>query len=205
MEIVSPDDPDQDNGTQLLNYCFVIGPGQSSLTSRRACGRDNRVIKVTDSWPACHEFEPSTAEDTPCKGAMHVKSVETQTSSCSCGGVAGLGLAYAKRTPFACSKVWQRLNHGMGMRSRAIGFLRCDNFTGWDIVTSRMTTSLTMLRGLPWMGMMMMRQIRRKVQPRNPQEVPEINPSENFLEAKKDLRFNGRVSRVQNLSFRRLR
>ncbi|GFV18986.1 hypothetical protein TNCV_4758711 [Trichonephila clavipes] len=32
------------------------------------------TVKVTDSWPACHEFEPSTAEDPPCKGAMHVKS-----------------------------------------------------------------------------------------------------------------------------------
>ncbi|GFX39955.1 hypothetical protein TNCV_2647181 [Trichonephila clavipes] len=29
-KIVSPDDPDQDNGTKLLNYCIVIGPGQGS-------------------------------------------------------------------------------------------------------------------------------------------------------------------------------
>ncbi|GFW08658.1 hypothetical protein TNCV_2776791 [Trichonephila clavipes] len=27
-QIVNPDDPDQDNGTKLLNYCIVIGPGQ---------------------------------------------------------------------------------------------------------------------------------------------------------------------------------
>ncbi|GFW80486.1 hypothetical protein TNCV_2415881 [Trichonephila clavipes] len=27
-KIVNPDDPDQDNGTKLLNYCIVIGPGQ---------------------------------------------------------------------------------------------------------------------------------------------------------------------------------
>ncbi|GFV48160.1 hypothetical protein TNCV_3554391 [Trichonephila clavipes] len=33
-----------------------------------------------DSWPACHEFKPSTAEDPPCKGLMHVKSVLTQSS-----------------------------------------------------------------------------------------------------------------------------
>ncbi|GFU84770.1 hypothetical protein TNCV_2127111 [Trichonephila clavipes] len=25
----------------------------------------SRVVKITDSWPACHEFEPSTAEDPP--------------------------------------------------------------------------------------------------------------------------------------------
>ncbi|GFW25120.1 hypothetical protein TNCV_3156231 [Trichonephila clavipes] len=30
-EIVSPDDPDQDNGTKLLNYCIVIGPGQGII------------------------------------------------------------------------------------------------------------------------------------------------------------------------------
>ncbi|GFS53894.1 hypothetical protein TNCV_3761351 [Trichonephila clavipes] len=33
---------------------------------------------VRDSLPACHEFEPSTAEDPPCrKGAMNVKSGES--------------------------------------------------------------------------------------------------------------------------------
>ncbi|GFX21000.1 hypothetical protein TNCV_2044761 [Trichonephila clavipes] len=26
IEIVNPDDPDQDNGTKLLNYCIVISP-----------------------------------------------------------------------------------------------------------------------------------------------------------------------------------
>ncbi|GFW96032.1 hypothetical protein TNCV_957461 [Trichonephila clavipes] len=30
-DIVSPDDPDQDNGTKLLNYCIAIGPGQVPL------------------------------------------------------------------------------------------------------------------------------------------------------------------------------
>ncbi|GFW41247.1 hypothetical protein TNCV_1002401 [Trichonephila clavipes] len=39
------------------------------------CGRGSLVVKVTDSWPECHEFEPSTAEDPPCMEAMHVKSV----------------------------------------------------------------------------------------------------------------------------------
>ncbi|GFX30518.1 hypothetical protein TNCV_3461691 [Trichonephila clavipes] len=33
------------------------------------------VIKVTNSWLACHEFEPSATEDPPCREAMHVKSV----------------------------------------------------------------------------------------------------------------------------------
>ncbi|GFS49935.1 hypothetical protein TNCV_821991 [Trichonephila clavipes] len=30
----------------------------------------------TGSWEACHEFEPSTTKDPPCRGAMHIKSVE---------------------------------------------------------------------------------------------------------------------------------
>ncbi|GFU19118.1 hypothetical protein TNCV_4397191 [Trichonephila clavipes] len=29
------------------------------------------------SWLACHEFELSTTKDLPCRGAMHVKSVES--------------------------------------------------------------------------------------------------------------------------------
>ncbi|GFT31444.1 hypothetical protein TNCV_608641 [Trichonephila clavipes] len=29
-------------------------------------GRGRLVAKVTDSWSACHDFEPSAAEDPPC-------------------------------------------------------------------------------------------------------------------------------------------
>ncbi|GFY03400.1 hypothetical protein TNCV_1173581 [Trichonephila clavipes] len=39
--------------------------------------RGSLVVKVTDSWPACHEFEPITTADPPCRGAMHIKSVES--------------------------------------------------------------------------------------------------------------------------------
>ncbi|GFW78882.1 kinectin [Trichonephila clavipes] len=28
-------------------------------------------------WQACHEFDPSTTKDPPCRAAMHVKSVES--------------------------------------------------------------------------------------------------------------------------------
>ncbi|GFX75465.1 hypothetical protein TNCV_521881 [Trichonephila clavipes] len=42
------------------------------------------VVKERKSWPAYREFEPCTAEDPMCRGAMHVKSVEAQTS-CGCG------------------------------------------------------------------------------------------------------------------------
>ncbi|GFW60207.1 hypothetical protein TNCV_1842881 [Trichonephila clavipes] len=47
--------------------------------------RSSLEVKEMDLWPACHEFEPSTAEDPPRRGLMHVKSVETQTSSRWCG------------------------------------------------------------------------------------------------------------------------
>ncbi|GFU63524.1 hypothetical protein TNCV_1000751 [Trichonephila clavipes] len=40
-------------------------------------GHGSLVVKVSDSWQACHEFEPSTAEDPPCRGVMHVKCVES--------------------------------------------------------------------------------------------------------------------------------
>ncbi|GFX12414.1 hypothetical protein TNCV_1036011 [Trichonephila clavipes] len=29
------------------------------------------------SWQACHDFDPSTTEEPPCKGAMHVKFVDS--------------------------------------------------------------------------------------------------------------------------------
>ncbi|GFX72908.1 hypothetical protein TNCV_1698051 [Trichonephila clavipes] len=29
------------------------------------------------SWLACNEFDPSTTKDPPCRGEMHVKSVES--------------------------------------------------------------------------------------------------------------------------------
>ncbi|GFX43821.1 HTH_Tnp_Tc3_2 domain-containing protein [Trichonephila clavipes] len=33
------------------------------------------MFKVTDSWPACHQFEPSTTEDLPGRRAMNIKSL----------------------------------------------------------------------------------------------------------------------------------
>ncbi|GFW96144.1 hypothetical protein TNCV_958571 [Trichonephila clavipes] len=30
-------------------------------------GRGSLVVKVRDSWPTCHDFERSTAEDPPCR------------------------------------------------------------------------------------------------------------------------------------------
>ncbi|GFU25958.1 hypothetical protein TNCV_5104551 [Trichonephila clavipes] len=46
--------------------------------AKSGCG--SLVAKVTDSWLACHEFEFSTTEDPPCRGAMHVKSVESSNA-----------------------------------------------------------------------------------------------------------------------------
>ncbi|GFS58819.1 hypothetical protein TNCV_4271211 [Trichonephila clavipes] len=47
----------------------------------------SQVIKVTDSWPACHEFKPGTTEDPSCRrGMVHVKYAEAQTSTHWCGG-----------------------------------------------------------------------------------------------------------------------
>ncbi|GFW14525.1 uncharacterized protein TNCV_2358491 [Trichonephila clavipes] len=40
-------------------------------------GRGSLVDKVTDSWPVCQEFDSRTAEYPPCRGAMHVKSVQS--------------------------------------------------------------------------------------------------------------------------------
>ncbi|GFX40796.1 hypothetical protein TNCV_3760201 [Trichonephila clavipes] len=34
------------------------------------CRRGSLEVKVTDSWPAYHEFKPSTSEDPPCRGVL---------------------------------------------------------------------------------------------------------------------------------------
>ncbi|GFY02862.1 hypothetical protein TNCV_3507421 [Trichonephila clavipes] len=45
-EMVNPDNPDQDNGTKLLNYFIAIGPGQ------KVCA-------------ACHSRRKSIADESP--------------------------------------------------------------------------------------------------------------------------------------------
>ncbi|GFV81083.1 hypothetical protein TNCV_2270671 [Trichonephila clavipes] len=52
--------------------CPDVGQGTMAPWARRLgnCGRSSLVVKVMDSWPTCHEFEPSTAEGLPCRGAM---------------------------------------------------------------------------------------------------------------------------------------
>ncbi|GFT30493.1 uncharacterized protein TNCV_2377751 [Trichonephila clavipes] len=82
-EIVNPDDPDQNNGTKLLNYCIVIGPGQGlgsntgegmdvckcilpsqhggTLNSRRAAKPLVRLVEGEERWEApdhSHGFLP---------------------------------------------------------------------------------------------------------------------------------------------------
>ncbi|GFW90047.1 hypothetical protein TNCV_3484991 [Trichonephila clavipes] len=47
------------------------------LAKKNFHGRGRRVVKEFDcGWP-CHEFEPSTTKDPPCRGIMQVKSVKS--------------------------------------------------------------------------------------------------------------------------------
>ncbi|GFU10972.1 hypothetical protein TNCV_2934571 [Trichonephila clavipes] len=48
----SSDDPDQDNGTKLLNYCIVIGPGRINLTFKAKAG--NRLGSLQVPWDWSH-------------------------------------------------------------------------------------------------------------------------------------------------------
>ncbi|GFY00734.1 mariner Mos1 transposase [Trichonephila clavipes] len=58
-----------DNSGKTTLLCLIHLPCPSN--------RGSLVVKAMDSWPACHEFESSTAEDHPCRGAMDVKSVDS--------------------------------------------------------------------------------------------------------------------------------
>ncbi|GFX83185.1 hypothetical protein TNCV_4987791 [Trichonephila clavipes] len=56
------------------------GWGASSEYSPRSRGLGSLEVKVTDSWPACHEFVSSTAEDPPCRGNGDNAYVSTRPS-----------------------------------------------------------------------------------------------------------------------------
>ncbi|GFV94569.1 hypothetical protein TNCV_3826361 [Trichonephila clavipes] len=61
-------------------YESVIGnvPRYFELLSREEDKATvSKVVKVSDRGLPCHEFEPSTTKDPPCRGAMHVTSVES--------------------------------------------------------------------------------------------------------------------------------
>ncbi|GFY32309.1 hypothetical protein TNCV_3558171 [Trichonephila clavipes] len=57
------------------------------MRSGSICTPSSLVIKVTDSLLGCHEFDSSTAEDTPCTGVNHVKSFESSKVIRCCGVV----------------------------------------------------------------------------------------------------------------------
>ncbi|GFU30147.1 hypothetical protein TNCV_1784351 [Trichonephila clavipes] len=73
-----------------MPYCIVLDASS---------GHGSQVVKVTDSWPVCHELEPSTAEEPPCRGEVNVKPVEAQTSCRWCG------VEVKRRDASSCSSV----------------------------------------------------------------------------------------------------
>ncbi|GFT13801.1 hypothetical protein TNCV_3832421 [Trichonephila clavipes] len=48
-------------GVESICYCF------SQLLKR---GNGNLVVKVMETWPACHEFKLSATEDSLCRGGF---------------------------------------------------------------------------------------------------------------------------------------
>ncbi|GFU81022.1 hypothetical protein TNCV_1277671 [Trichonephila clavipes] len=72
-----------------MNYGQVMRMTRELIPLSRPPHHANRRTLSIDRWPrypggqgigswlACHEFESSTTKDPPCRGAMHVKSVES--------------------------------------------------------------------------------------------------------------------------------
>ncbi|GFY10671.1 hypothetical protein TNCV_2194921 [Trichonephila clavipes] len=74
----------QVNVIQLAFIFTLVDRHAIKILLTNIYGRGSLVVKVTDSCPTCHEFQPSTSEDPPCRGVMHVKSIEDQTSTRWC-------------------------------------------------------------------------------------------------------------------------
>ncbi|GFU74634.1 hypothetical protein TNCV_4629051 [Trichonephila clavipes] len=70
-------------------FCSPLGPAASDggftlawLKGRGTLSHHFDIVKslngrLSADLRACHEFEPSTTKDPPCRGVMHVKSIES--------------------------------------------------------------------------------------------------------------------------------
>ncbi|GFW40886.1 hypothetical protein TNCV_4369341 [Trichonephila clavipes] len=66
----------------------VVPYNTNTLNPKFSCCRYSLEVSVTDSWLEHHEFEPSTAEDSPCTGGwcpLNILNGRTQTFSRWCG------------------------------------------------------------------------------------------------------------------------
>ncbi|GFV53714.1 hypothetical protein TNCV_2092171 [Trichonephila clavipes] len=97
--------------TQCLSACVVMR-GAVLVTW---CGRRSLEVKVTNSWLACHEFEPSTTEDLPCRGPMHFTHVVALTSSQWCA------VEVMKRAPYRLFLIQQFQTLGVITRRNGHG------------------------------------------------------------------------------------
>ncbi|GFU36020.1 hypothetical protein TNCV_4191291 [Trichonephila clavipes] len=84
-----------DCGFQMLNVDEIMTSMEEesySIVDETNEDEDNNneshgslMAKITNSWPTCHEFEPNTTEDPPCRGAIrrhmswHLSPVLTTT------------------------------------------------------------------------------------------------------------------------------
>ncbi|GFV50223.1 hypothetical protein TNCV_621361 [Trichonephila clavipes] len=103
----------QRKATNLMRGVNVITIGNqrmvSALFPNTAHGRGDVMVKVMDSWPACQEFEPSTAKDPPCRGSrctLNISSLERRPV----GVVCKLGEGLPAQVSFSS------LDHGSKLR-----------------------------------------------------------------------------------------
>ncbi|GFV52896.1 hypothetical protein TNCV_2875641 [Trichonephila clavipes] len=68
----------KDKMEEIMDFCLKNkSNGTSTHLPHHIFCRGSRVVWVSDRGLPCHEFEPSTTKDPPCRAAMHVKSVES--------------------------------------------------------------------------------------------------------------------------------
>ncbi|GFW99067.1 hypothetical protein TNCV_3008371 [Trichonephila clavipes] len=97
----------------------AIGDGARNL--KPWSGHGSLVVKVTDSWPACQEFEPSTVENSPCRVVrctLNMSSDEVSSSFLDPGlKLRGLSPEARKKLNSGTLIFTHSLNHGQTTRA----------------------------------------------------------------------------------------
>ncbi|GFX98572.1 hypothetical protein TNCV_1501501 [Trichonephila clavipes] len=95
------------------------------------CDRDSSVVKITNSWLECHEFEPCTTEEPPCRGAVESPPLRVKWRMefqlrCHLTEVQIDGFQIATRVQQEISSSWKSPRYMSGVKETIVAWKRRD-------------------------------------------------------------------------------